>query len=211
MKNREEGYFYMSEDQIVEYLKENLEENANICVGKRFGLVPYVNVKTEGLKGCFRLHLINNGVLYVEIIDETGNSIQSKFFNDDKFFYEKSIEKRHKMILDLFSTYYKKIREYLDEFLRLQEDISQGYSNSGTFSVNTFFNNNVDPFYSINVFVTNPGEEYPEKIGITRTGNKIFLESTIDSKKVDIISINPPAVNYILRIYWDMLDKTLVI
>ena len=114
MKNREEGYFYMSEDQIVEYLKENLEENANICVGKRFGLVPYVNVKTEGLKGCFRLHLINNGVLYVEIIDETGNSIQSKFFNDDKFFYEKFIEKRHKMILDLFSIYYKKIREYLD-------------------------------------------------------------------------------------------------
>ena len=211
MKSREEE-FYMSVDQIVEYLREILEENAIIYVGKRFGLVPYVEVKTKDLKGCFRLSLINNGVLYVEILDETdNNSIQSKFFNDDKFFYKKSIEKKYKKILDSFSIYYKKTREYLDEFLRLQEDISQGYSNSGTFSVNTFFNNNVDPFYSINVWVTNPGEEYPEKIGITRTGNKVFLESTIDSKKVDIISINPPAVNYILRIYWDMLDKTLVI
>lgn len=207
MRKRKED-FCMSEDQVVEYLREILEEDVVIYESKRYGLVPYVNVKTEGLKGCLRVSLINDGVLYAEVLDEMNNSLQSRFFNE--FYYEEPSIEKYKKQLNLFSTYYKEIRGYLDEFLRLQEDISQGYSNSDSFSVKAFFDNGANTFYSINVWITNPGEVYPEKIGITRTGNKVLFDTTINPK-VDILSITPPAVNDILRIYWDLLDKTLVI
>lgn len=209
MRKRGKEDFCISEDQVVEYLREILEENVVIYEGKRYGLVPYVNVKTEGLKGCLRVSLINDGVLYAEVLDEMNNSLQSRFFNE--FYYEEPSIEKYKKQLNLFSTYYKEIRGYLDEFLRLQEDISQGYSNSDSFSVKAFFDNGAfNTFYSINVWITNPGEVYPEKIGITRTGNKVLFDATINPK-VDILSITPPAVNDILRIYWDLLDKTLMI
>lgn len=209
MRKIEEEDFCISEGQIVKYLREILEENVIINESKRYGLVPYVNVKTEGLKGCLRLSLISDGVLYAEVLDEMNNSLQSRFFNE--FYYEEDSIEKYKKQLNLFSTYYIEVREYLDEFLRLQEDISQGFLNSDSFSVKAFFDNGAfNTFYSINVWITNPGEEYPEKVGITRTGNKVLFDTTIDPK-VDILSINPPAVNDILRIYWDLLDKALVI